>query len=247
MKDFDAVTALVTGSSRGLGRAIAVELATRGAMVLLHASKETQASLEALATVKNISRESGMYYADVTDPKAVQAMAGIIQQTHERVDILVNNAGITKSSTLLSMTDNEWNDVIRANLTGMFYVTRAIVPLMGRGKLSRIINMSSVYGIIGEYGLTNYCASKAGVIGFTRALARELGPKGVTVNAVCPGLTDAGMITTIPPKELASRLSGIPLGRIGTKEEIAKLVAFLCSPEAGYITGQAISINGGMI
>lgn len=245
MKDFDAVTALVTGSSRGLGRAIAMELASRGATILVHASKETHTTRETHAAVKAISPASRIYYADVSDPTQVREMAMAVRKDHKQIHILVNNAGVTNSSTLLSMTDEQWNSVIQTNLSGVFYVTRAIIPFMNKN--ARIVNVSSVYGIIGEYGLTNYCASKAGVIGLTRALARELGPKGVTVNAVCPGLTDAGMITTIPPKELASRLSGIPLGRIGTKEEIAKLVAFLCSPEAGYITGQAISINGGMI
>lgn len=247
MKDFDAVVALVTGSSRGLGRAIAMELATRGATVLLHASKETLASREALTSVKNISQKTRIYYADVADSREVQTMAQMIRRNHTRVDILVNNAGITMGSTLLSMTDEQWNSVIQTNLSGMFYLTRAIVPLMGGGKMGRIVNMSSVYGIIGQYGLTNYCASKAGVIGLTKALSKELAPRGITVNAVCPGLTDTGMIAAIPQTELALRIQQIPLGRTGTRKEVAKLVAFLCSRDAGYITGQAISINGGMV
>lgn len=245
MKNLDGTIALITGSSRGLGKAFALELARRGATVLLHASKESQSSRDAHASVKAISPASCIYYADVSDAKEVQEMVKVIHKNHNQIHILINNAGITKSSTLLSMTDEQWNSVIQTNLSGIFYVTRAITPFMQRN--ARIINISSVYGMIGEYGLTNYCASKAGVIGFTRALARELGPKGITVNAVCPGLTDAGMIAAIPQQELSSRMNRIPLGRIGAKEEIAKLVAFLCSPDAGYITGQAININGGMI
>lgn len=171
-------------------------------------------------------------------------MAQAIQKRYGHVNILVNNAGITRAHTMLTMTDDEWETVIQTNLSGVFYVSRAIVPLMGRN--ARIVNMASVYGLIGEYGLTNYCASKAGVIGFTKALARELGPKGITVNAVCPGLTDTGMIAAVPDKERTRRLAHIALGRIGTKEEVAHLVAFLCSPQAAYITGQAIGINGGM-
>lgn len=245
MNELNDKIALITGSSRGLGKAIAIEFASRGAAVILHASKETPASNDTLINLQPISPEAGIYYADIGQPGEVSRMARAIQKRYGHVDILVNNAGITKASTVLAMTNEEWESVIRTNLSGVFYVTRAILPLMSPN--ARIVNMASVYGLIGEYGLTNYCASKAGVIGFTKALSKELAPRGVTVNAVCPGLTDTGMITAIPQKELDIRLARIPLGRTGTKEEIGKLVAFLCSPDAGYITGQAISINGGMV
>lgn len=246
MKELGGTIAFVTGSSRGLGRAIAGELATRGATPILHASKQTPTSRETLSNLQKISPLSQIYYADIANPSQVQTIVRSIRRDYKRVDILVNNAGITKSSTLLKMTDEQWDSVIQTNLSGVFYVTRAIVPLMGQAKVGRIVNMSSVYGLIGQYGLTNYCASKAGVIGLTKALSKELATRGITVNVVCPGLTDTGMIAAIPQKELASRLQQIPLGRTGTKEEVAQLVAFLCSPAAGYITGQAININGGM-
>ncbi len=247
MKELEETIAFITGSSRGLGKAIAFELAARGATTLLHASKETPAAQETLESIQKLSPRSQIYYADIGDSRQVHTVAQTIRQSFKNVDILVNNAGITKSNTLLKMTDDQWDSVIQTNLSGVFYVTRAIAPLIGKGKVGRIVNIASVYGIVGQYGLTNYCASKAGVIGFTKALSKELAPRWVTVNAVCPGLTDTGMIADIPQKELSTRIAHIPLGRTGTKEEIAKLVAFLCSPDAGYITGQAISINGGMV
>lgn len=247
MKRFYGKIALVTGSSRGLGKAIALEFASEGATLILHASRKTPTAIRTLQEIRSISPKSKLYYADFMNQKEIIQMAGRVKKDFPHLDILVNNAGAIKRGTFLNSTDADWNTVMKVNIDGMYQTTKMFLPnIIKRGK-GRIVNMSSICGLSGEYGLTSYCASKAAIIGFTKALSKEVAKYAITVNAICPGFTDEGMGTTMSKKILDQSIAAIPLGRVGTKEEIAKLVAFVCSQEAGYITGQAISINGGML
>lgn len=247
MKNPTGKIALVTGSTRGIGKAIAQELAINGATVLLHGTKKTQESENTLNDIKKDSPSSKIYYCRIENMDEVSSFAKQIQSDYGNLDILVNNAGIAKSSTFINMTNDDWDSVMKVNVYGTFYVTKAILPLIMQSKQGRIINISSIYGLTGEFGQINYSTSKAAIIGFTKALSKELAKNSITVNAICPGLIDTGLINDIPEKYLVKRLTTIPLGRLGKKEEIAKLVAFIASDDAGYITGQAISINGGMV
>lgn len=247
MKRFEGKIALVTGSSRGLGKAIAFELASSGATLILHASKKTPAAIHTFQEIRKISSKSKLYYADFMNHKEIVEMSRNVQKDFPHLDILVNNAGAIKRSTFLNMIDADWNTVMKVNIYGMYYITKLFLPNIIKCGSGRIINMSSICGLMGEYGLTSYCASKAAIIGFTKALSKEVAKYAITVNAICPGFTDEGMANSIPKKLLDQSIQTIPLRRVGTKEEIAKLAAFLCSEDAEYITGQAISINGGLV
>lgn len=247
MKRFEGKIALVTGSSRGLGKAIAFELASSGATLILHASKKTPAAINTFQEIRKISPKSKLYYANFMNHKEIVDMARSVQKDFLHIDILINNAGAIYRKTFLTMTDNEWNTVINVNVNGTYSITKLLLPCMITRNNGRIINMSSICGIIGEYGLTSYCASKAAIIGFTKALSKEVAKYAITVNAICPGFTNEGMANSMSKKILDQSIQSIPLRRVGTKEEIAKLAAFLCSEDAGYITGQAISINGGLV
>lgn len=238
--------ALVTGSTRGIGKSIAIELANQGAIVLLHGSKESADAKLLLKELQKVSPKSCLYYARIEDYNDVSQMAKQIEKDFLYIDILVNNAGIAKSNTFLNMSNEEWDIVIKVNVYGTYYVTKLLAPLIIRAGKGKIINMSSVYGLTGEYGQINYSTSKSAIIGFTKALSKELAKKNISVNAVCPGLMDTGLIHEIPEKYLKKRMENIPLERLGKKEEVAKLIAFLSSDDADYITGQAIHINGGM-
>lgn len=245
MKSLKGKIAIVTGSTRGIGKSIALELASDGATVLLHGSKKSTSAELALDEVRKISPKSKIYYANIEHFDEISLMAEAAQKDFRHIDILINNAGVTKGSMFLNMSNKEWDSVIKVNLYGTFYVTKLFIPLIIKAERGKIINMSSIYGLVGEYGLTNYCASKAAIIGFTRALSKEMAKYNITVNAICPGLIDTGLIHDIPQKYLRERMQNIPLGRPGKKEEVAKLVAFISSDDASYITGEAISINGG--
>lgn len=246
MKNLKDKIALITGSTRGIGKAIALELASQEAIVLLHGSKDSTAAQSALKLVQEASPKSRLYFSHIEKFNEVSTMTQKIEREFGSLDILINNAGIAKSSTLINMTNEAWDEVMKINVYGTFYVTKLCIPLLKKVRQGRIINMSSVYGFTGEVGLANYSTSKAAIIGFTKAVAKEIAKYNITVNAVCPGLIDTGLIDDIPKKYLKQRVAGIPLGRVGKKEEVAKLVIFLCSADADYITGQAININGGM-
>ncbi len=247
MKRFEGKIALVTGSSRGLGKAIAFELASSGATLILHATKKSSVAISTFHEIRKISPKSKLYYANFMHPKKIVDMARSVQKDFTHIDMLINNAGVIKRSTFLNLTDKDWETVMKVNIYGMYHITKQLLPaIIQRGK-GRIINMSSICGLVGEYGLTSYCASKAAIIGFTKSLSKEVAKYAITVNAICPGFTDEGMSNTMSNKILEQSIQSIPLRRIGTKEEVAKLVAFLCSEDAGYITGQAININGGLI
>ena len=170
-----------------------------------------------------------------------------IQKEFDHLDILINNAGIVKNTMFLNMNIEEWDLIMKVNTYGTFYITKSLISLIIKTKKGKIINMSSISGQVGEYGQTNYCAAKAAIIGFTKALSKEMAKYDITVNAVCPAVIDSDAVNNIPKKYKDQLMQKIPLGRAGKKEEVAKLVAFLCSDDAGYITGQAISVNGGML
>lgn len=242
--DLTGKVALVTGASRGIGRATALMLAKAGARVAL-TSRGDAAELVA-AEIAAAGGESLALAADVSDAAAVSAAVGRILDGWGRIDVLVNNAGITRDQLLLRMKREEWDAVLATNLTGTFICTQAVLKTMVRQRSGRIISISSVVGQTGNPGQTNYAATKAGIIGFSKALAREVASRNITVNVVAPGLIDTDMTREISADAQASWASTIPLGRLGTPDDIAAAVCFLASDAAGYITGQVLAVNGGM-
>lgn len=245
-KDLSNKVALITGSTRGIGKAIAFELASQGAIVLLHGSAKTQESEDLFQKLAKISPKSKIYYAHIENVHETTSMTKAIEKNFKHIDILINNAGIVKNRIFLEMNYEEWDSVFKVNVYGTFYTTKLILPFMIKTKHGKIINMSSISGLVGEYGQTNYCASKFAIIGFTKALSKELGKYSITVNAICPAIIASEAVDNIPKKYRNQLLKRISLRRAGKKEEVAKLAAFLASDDANYITGQAISIDGGM-
>lgn len=234
--------ALVTGASRGIGRAIAESLAAQGAFVIGTATSASGAD----AISAYLGDQGAGMVLNVTDAESVNQVISDIQKTHGGIDILVNNAGITKDNLLMRMKDDEWNDVMSTNLTSVFRTSKAVMRGMMKKRHGRIINIGSVVGTTGNPGQTNYCAAKAGLIGFTKSLAKEIAARGVTVNAVAPGFIDTDMTQALTDEQKESIFSGIPAARLGKPEEIAAAVVFLASPAAAYITGETIHVNGGM-
>ncbi len=237
--------ALVTGASRGIGRAIAERLGADGAVVLGTATSEKGAD-----AITEYLRAAGItgrgYCLDVTDKESVEGVLKQITEDFGAPSILVNNAGITRDNLLMRMKDEEWEVIMRTNLDSVFRVSRACLRGMMKARHGRIISIGSVVGAAGNAGQSNYAAAKAGVVGFTKSLAREAGPRGVTVNAVAPGFIDTDMTRALPDDQREALLGQIPAGRLGEPGEIAEAVAFLASPGAAYITGETIHVNGGM-
>lgn len=243
--DISPKVALVTGATRGIGRAIAEHLATTGHTVVGTATSETGAS--AITEFLGAATTPGVGMAlDVTDAEAVSALVSRVTSEQGAPLVLVNNAGITRDNLLMRMKSDEWDDVISTNLTALYRVSKACMRGMTKARFGRIINVTSVVGAMGNAGQSNYAASKAGAGGFSRALARELGGRSITVNCVAPGFIDTDMTRELTDTQRDTMLGQIPLGRLGAPEEIAALVAFLCSDAASYITGETIHINGGM-
>ncbi|NNG13247.1 MAG: 3-oxoacyl-ACP reductase FabG [Halobacteria archaeon] len=236
---------LVTGASRGIGRAIALELGARGATVVGTATSENGASDIAAMLDENNINGTGMVL-NVTDPDSIAAFLKAVQDKFGSPTILVNNAGITRDNLLMRMKDEEWDDVIQTNLTSAFRMSKACLRGMMKSRHGRIITISSVIGATGNAGQANYAATKAGVIGFTKSLAREVGSRGITVNTVAPGFIDTDMTRALPEEQRDKLLEQIPLARLGDVRDIACAVAFLASEEAGYITGETLHVNGGM-
>ena len=241
---FAGQVALVTGASRGIGRAIALELASRGLKVIGTATTEAGASTigEALAAHPGCK---GLCL-NVNDGPGVQAAVDAIAKEHDALHVLVNNAGITRDMLSMRMRDDDWDAVIETNLKAVFRASRAVMRQMMKQRYGRIINITSVVGASGNAGQANYAAAKAGVAGMTRALARELGSRGVTVNCVAPGFIETDMTKSLTEAQTSALMANIPLGRLGHASDIAHAVAFLASPQAGYITGTELHVNGGM-
>ncbi|MGA2025978.1 MAG: 3-oxoacyl-[acyl-carrier-protein] reductase [Syntrophobacteraceae bacterium] len=237
---------VVTGASRGIGRSIAVEMAGPKNHIIVNYNSSPEAAKQTSVLVESRGGTSTAMQFSVADPGAVKAAFKQIIDAHGRIDVLVNNAGIAKDNLLALMKPSEWDDVMDTNLKGAFLCSQAVIKAMMRQRYGRIVNVTSVVGVTGNAGQCNYSAAKAGVIGFTRSLAREIISRHITVNAVAPGFIETEMTLAIPQKSREALLSQIPAARYGTPEEVAAAVAFLASDAAGYITGQVIHINGGM-
>lgn len=241
----DQKIALVTGASRGIGAAIATALGNAGMFVVGTATSE--AGAQAITQRFTEAKTSGVgMVLNVTDGESVEALVSQVSSQHGPITVLVNNAGITKDNLLMRMSDEEWFDVINTNLSAVYRVSKACLRGMMKQRWGRIVNIASIVGAMGNAGQTNYAATKAGVMGFTRSLAKEIGSRNVTVNAVAPGFIDTDMTRDLPEAQKVQLSAGIALGRLGQPEEIANVVAFLVSDSASYITGETLHVNGGM-
>ena len=239
--------ALVTGGSRGIGRAIALKLAENGADVASNYAGNTAAAEEVKAAIEQMGRKALLIQCSVADTDGVQAMVNQVVKELGRLDILVNNAGITRDGLLMRMKEADWDDVMNTNLKGVYNCSKAVMRTMMKQKSGRIVNMASVVGEMGNAGQANYAAAKAGVIGFTKSLAKEVASRGITVNAIAPGFIATDMTRVLSDDQKAEMARTIPLGRAGQPEDVANAVLFLASEGAAYITGQVLNVDGGMV
>jgi len=246
MKPLEGKVALITGASRGIGQAIALEFARQGAIVAGTATSESGAQAITDGFEKNGARGRG-YVLNVTDEAQMQSVLDAVQADLGRVYALVNNAGITRDNLLMRMKDEEWDEILLTNLTAVFRLCRMTVRDMMKAREGRIVNVTSVSGEMGNAGQTNYAAAKAGVIGFSKSLAREIASRNVTVNCVAPGFIETDMTRALPEAQRTQAAQHVPLGRFGKPEEVAASVAFLAWPSAGYITGATLDVNGGLL
>jgi len=237
--------ALVTGAGRGIGKAIALNLAAAGADIVF-TNRTPELAEVTKAEVEALGRKCLAVQADVAQPDQVDGMIGQALEAFPTIDILVNNAGVTRDQLLMRMTPQDWRQVMEVNLDGMFYVTRAVIKTMVKQRRGRIVNITSVVGFTGKPGQVNYASTKAAVMGFTKSVARELGSRNVTCNAVAPGFIDTDMTRALTEARQKAILDQIPLGRMGTVEDVAKAVRFVVGEDAAYITGTVIHVNGGM-
>ena len=243
----DGKVAMVTGASRGIGRSVAIALAKAGAKVIINYAGNVTAAQEVKDLIDAAGGQSMIVQADVASDEAVGAMVKDTMDAFGQIDILVNNAGITRDNLLMRMKEGDWDAVMNTNLKGVFVCTKAVSRVMMKQKSGKIINMTSVVGIMGNAGQANYAAAKAGVIGFTKSMAKELATRGITVNAVAPGFINTDM-TAVLSEQLKDELATkIPVGRLGSPEDVAAAVLFLVSDAANYITGQTLNVDGGMV
>jgi len=243
MMNLENEIALVTGASRGIGKAIAETLAAAGAKVIGTAT--TDAGADKITEYLSAGGGRGMCL-NVADDASIKAVTKAIADEYGSISILVNNAGITRDNLLMMMKDAQWDEIIQTNLSSVFKMSRAVIRPMMKARKGRIINITSVVGLTGNPGQTNYSAAKAGILGFSKSLAREIGSRNITVNSVAPGFIDTDMTRELPEEQREALISQIPLQKLGDPQDIAHAVAFLASPEAGYITGETINVNGGM-
>ena len=246
-KNLTGKVALVTGASRGIGRAIALKLSDAGAKVAINFAGNVEKAEEVKAEIESRGGAAMLVQGKVDNFEVVTEIVKKVVENWGTVDILVNNAGITRDDLLLKMSESEFDEVIATNLKGVFNCTKAVTKLMMKQRSGKIVNMTSVVGLIGNAGQANYAASKAGVIGFTKSAAKELAARGITVNAIAPGFIATDMTDKLPDKIKEESLKQIPLGKYGTPEDVANLAAFLVSEQAAYITGQVINVDGGMV
>ena len=235
---------LVTGASRGIGRAIAKALAAEGALVVL-AARDAAKLAEAVGEIAGAGGRAEALALDVADRSSVEAAVAHVLSAHGRIDHLVNNAGVTRDNLLLRMKDEEWQQVLATNLTGVFLCTQAVLKPMVRQRSGRIVSITSVVGLGGNAGQANYAASKAGIVGFTKSVAREVASRGITANAVAPGFIETDMTAAMSGKARESIAGAIPMGRVGQPEDVAGAVVFLVSDAAAYVTGQVLAVDGG--
>ena len=247
MIDLSGKAALVTGGARGIGRAIVLRLAAQGADIAFLDRGPAEAADRTQRDVEALGRRCLWIEADVTDPEAAPGLVSRALEAYGRVDVLVNNAGVTRDDLIMRMSLDEWRTVLEVNLFGAFYATKAVLRPMLKARAGRIVNISSVSGQAGQAGQANYSSSKAGLIGLTKATAREVASRGITCNAIAPGFVTTDLTRDLPEALQSQLLAQTPLGRFGTPDDIAAAVAFLCSDEAGFITGHVLAVDGGLV
>ena len=245
-KQFDQKVALVTGASRGIGKAIALRLAGEGAIIAANFRTGKEEAHQLVQDIVHAGGRAIAVQADVAQEQQVEQMVKTVVDAWGRIDILVNNAGVTRDRLMLRMSPSDWDEVLNVNLRGAFMCARRVLPYMLKERYGRIVNVSSIVGLTGNPGQVNYAASKAGLIGFTKALAREVASRNITVNALAPGYITTGMVGKVSEEIQKMILDRIPMGRFGTSDDVADTAAFLCTQGAGYITGQVIVIDGGL-
>jgi 3-oxoacyl-[acyl-carrier protein] reductase len=247
MFDLSEKVAIVTGSSRGIGAGIAKALAGQGVKVVINHRDSLEAATEVLAAIKSGGGEGTIIQADVSESAAAQKLVKETIDTYGQIDILVNNAGTTRDMVIMMMKDTDWDLVLKTNLSSTYYCSKAVVRPMMKKRSGRIINITSVVGLAGQAGQTNYAASKAGIIGFTKSLAKEVGARNITVNAVAPGFVPTALTDVLSDEMTAEVVKTTPLGRLGTVADVAHAVLFLASDEAAFITGQVLTVDGGLV